>query len=221
MHMVLWDIILPPLDEDLADQIQFDLTILEGIRTTRYLRPCTSVAKSGNLHLAWKYAQNKEDHGHFINMLRVSPQVFEFLLGLIQDHEVFKNNSNNSQTPVNAQLAVTLYCMSHFGNGASLEDLARIAGCSEGAVELYTDHCFQAIESLHDIFVHPLTPEEKEKEKEWMDEQLGFQGLWHGGWLMYDGTIVVLYAKPGENGELYYTQKANYGLNVQVCQDVL
>jgi hypothetical protein len=95
--------------------------------------------------------------------------------------------------------------MGRFGNAASIEDLARAAGCSEGAVELYTDHCFDAIESLHDIFVRPLTAEEKEWEKEWMDEQLGFQGLWHEGWLMYDGTIVVLYAKPGENGEAYYT----------------
>jgi len=74
MHVVLCDIILPLLD-DLADQIQFDHTILEGIRTARHLRPHTSVAKSGNLHLAWQYAQNKEDHGRFINMLRVSPQV--------------------------------------------------------------------------------------------------------------------------------------------------
>src|SRR5258705_9030145 len=81
---------------------------------------------------------------------------------------------NNPQAPVDVQLAVTLYCMGCFGNDASLEDLARTAGCSEGAVELYTDCCFQAIESLHDIFVCPLTPEEKGKEKEWMDEQLAF-----------------------------------------------
>jgi len=47
--MVLQDIILPPLDEDLTDQIQFDLTILEGIRRACYLHPHTSVA-SGNLH---------------------------------------------------------------------------------------------------------------------------------------------------------------------------
>ena len=53
------------------------------------------------------------------------------------------------------------------------------------------------IESLHDIFVHPLTAEEKEREKEWMDEQLGFQRLWCEGWLMYDSTIVVLYANLG------------------------
>jgi len=57
---------------------------------------------------AWQYAQNKEDHG------------------------VFKNNP---QTPVDVQLAVTLYCMGCFGNDASLEDLARTAGCSEQAVQ--------------------------------------------------------------------------------------
>ena len=62
----------------------------------------------------------------------------------------------------------------------------------------------------------PLTSEEKEAEKCWMDNHLGFKGLWREGWLMYDGTIVVLYAKPGMNGQGYYTRKANYGLNVQV-----
>ena len=106
--------------------------------------------------------------------------------------------------------------MGHFGNGASLEDVACMAGCSEGAVKNYTDRCFKAIESLHDIFVRCLTDEEKEKEKKWMDKHLGFQGLWREGYLMYDGTIVVLYAKPGLNGDAYYTWKANYGLNVQV-----
>lgn len=34
---------------------------------------------------------------------------------------------------------------------------------------------------------------------------------------MYDGTIVVLHAKPGLNGDAYYTRKGNYGLNLQVC----
>ena len=55
------------------------------------------------------------------------------------------------------------------------------------------DRCSTAIESLHDIFVCPLTAEEKETEKKWMDLHMGFQGSWHDGWVMYDGTIVVLY----------------------------
>ena len=118
--------------------------------------------------------------------------------------------------PVKVQLAVTLYRMGQFGNGASLQDIARISGGSEGAVEDYTKRCFQAIESLHDLFVRPLTREEKEEEKKWMDRHLGFVGTWREGWVMYDGTIVVLYQRPGLNGDAYYTRKANYGLNAQV-----
>ena len=35
-------------------------------------------------------------------------------------------------------------------------------------------------------------------------------------WVMYDDTIVVLYQKPGLDGDASYTCKANYGLNAQV-----
>lgn len=45
---------------------------------------------------------------------------------------------------------------------------------------------------------------------------MGFKGLWQEGWIMYDGTIVVLYAQPGMEGDAYYTRKCNYGLNLQV-----
>ena len=216
--MAIRDLITPPSDNiyEHVKQTQLDLNILKGIKTTHYLRGRPEVKKSGNLHLAWDFAQNLEDHDHFKNMLRVSPFVFEFILLLIKDHPVFTNNSNNPQAPVDVQLAVTLYRMGRFGNGASLEDTARNAGCSEGAVENYTNRCFEAIESLHDVFVRRLTSAEKEKEKEWMDQHLGFRGLWREGYLMYDGTIVVFYAKPGKDGDAYYTRKANYGLNVQV-----
>ncbi|KLO05735.1 hypothetical protein SCHPADRAFT_838975 [Schizopora paradoxa] len=106
--------------------------------------------------------------------------------------------------------------MGRFGNAASLEDIAREAGCSEGAVELYTSRCFQAIEALHDVFVRPLTDEEKEAEKQWMDEHMGFVGEWRDGFVMYDGTIVVLFSRPGKDGDAYFTRKSNYGLNVQI-----
>ena len=49
-----------------------------------------------------------------------------------------------------------------------------------------------------------------------MNDNLGFRGKWQDGWLMYDETIVVLFQKPGLNGDAYYTWKGNYGLNVQV-----
>ncbi|KAG2062625.1 hypothetical protein BDR04DRAFT_1040075, partial [Suillus decipiens] len=71
-------------------------------------------------------------------MLHVSSEIFQVILNLIEDHPVFYNNSNNAQVPVQIQLAVTLYRMGQYGNGASIEDIAHFAGISEGAVVLYT-----------------------------------------------------------------------------------
>ena len=94
------------------------------------------VPKSSTLDLAWQYIQNESDHHRFTNMLCVSPIVFQVLLDLIQEHPIFCNHSNNPQTPDQTQLAVTLYHMGCYGNGASLEDIARIAiaGISEGSL---------------------------------------------------------------------------------------
>ena len=66
------------------------------------------------------------------------------------------------------------------------------------------------------MFIWKLTTEEKEHEEQWVDSHLGFGGPWRDGWLMYDGTIVVLYWQPELNGDVYFTCKANYGLNVKV-----
>ena len=123
--MVLRDLISPSEDiEDATKQLDTDLQILQGIKRPHYLWGHPQVIKSGQLHLAWNYAQNPEDHQRFINMLQVSPGVFQVLLNLIEEHSIFQNNSNNSQRPVEAQLATTLYHMGRYGNGASLEDVA-------------------------------------------------------------------------------------------------
>jgi len=77
--MAIWDLITPPSDNiyERVKQTQLDLNILNGIKTTCYLHGCPEVKKSGNLHLAWDFAQNL-DHDRFKNMFRVSPFVFEF-----------------------------------------------------------------------------------------------------------------------------------------------
>ena len=153
-------------------------------------------------------------------MLCVSLIVFDVIVQLIQNDPIFQNKSNHAQSPVDYQLAVTLYRMGCFGNATLLEDIVQMAGCSQGSVEAFTDCHFTAIESLHDQYVQQLSDDEKEQEKEWIDHAMGFKGLWHEGWVMYDGTIVVLYAKPGQQGDAYYTRKGNYGLNVQVSSTI-
>jgi len=210
---------IPPSTLDIAEaciQLQNDIEMFRKIRDTRYLNPRTSIPKDGSMHMAWEYAKDPAHHHLFTQMMRVSPYVFAVILEMIKDHPVFCNNSNVPQSPVDFQLSVTLFRMGRFGNAASLIDVAREAGCSTGSVEEFTDRCFTAIESLHDTFVRPLTADEKEVEKRWIDAHMGFEGLWRDGWVMYDGTIVVLYARPGLDGDAYYTRKSNYGLNLQV-----
>ena len=202
--------------EQLCAAFQDDIRILHAIQSTRYLRPRLRVPRVGNLASVWKYAEDPAFHPHFQSMLRVSLLIFDIILNLIKDHPIFHSNSNVPQTDIKFQLAITLYRLGHYGNAASVGDIARNFGYSEGAVELFTQRCFQAIESLHGHFVRQLTVAEKEVEKQWIDDKVGFQGLWREGWAMYDGTIIPLHAKPGYNGDAYYTRKSNYGLNVQV-----
>ena len=219
---MMQEVLSPPETiEEAMVNFQQTMEFISLIENSRYLRDRPPVPKQGNINLAWDFAANPSHHQRFLNMLRISPVVFEKLLSLIENHEVFQTDSNHGQAPVELQLAVTLYRMGCFGNGASVEDIARVAGCSEGSVQNFTNRCFKAILSLHDQFVRQLTPEEKEVEKVYMDNHLGFKGLWREGWVMYDGTIVVLFRKPGKDGDAYYTRKANYGLNVQVPSTIL
>lgn len=107
--------------------------------------------------------------------------------------------------------------MGRYGNGVSVTDVANWAGVSEGSVENYTSQCLTAIESLQKRFVWQLSAEEKEVEKRWVENEIGFSGgLWREGWAMYDGTIAVLFRCPEQHGDAYFTRKSNYGLNVQV-----
>jgi len=202
----------------LAANLLVDLEILHTIRNTRYLLPRTPIPKHSNLHLVREYSQDVLFQDRFESMLRVSPYVYEVLINLISNHPVFQNQSHNQQTPVWIQLAITLYRLGHYGNSASVRDVSQNFGFSEGAVEKFTQRCFTVLESLHDDVVRPLTQEEKEVEKQWIDAHIGFRGLWREGWVMYDGTIVVLHERPGFNGDAYFTRKSNYGLNAQACE---
>ena len=190
--------------------------MLQRIQNTRYLQPRHEIIKLGQLELLTAFAQKDEDLRLFQGIVRVSPFIFSSIVAMIEDDPVFHNNSHCEQWPVDKQLAVTLYRMGRYGNGGSLEDVARFAGVAHGTVPLFTKRCFDAIERLHPLFVRPLTEDEKEVEKQWMEAHVGFAGLWREGYVMYDGTIVPLCDKPAQNGQAYYTRKCNYGLNAQV-----
>ncbi|KAH9997164.1 hypothetical protein BJV74DRAFT_754283, partial [Russula compacta] len=56
--------------------------------------------------------------------LHVSPIIFDCLVDLIKDHNIFHNNFNVLQQPVPVQLAIFLICVRHYGNVSSPKDMA-------------------------------------------------------------------------------------------------
>ena len=196
-------------------QRSFDLFFLRALISSRYLKARNPVPKVGNLHLAFLYAENEDDHPRFIRMLRVTPQSFHHIHALIKDSPDFSNNSPNAQIPSLYQLAVTLYRAGRYGNGASIQDVARIAGLSEGCVEDCTHRVLNAILELEAAVMKKPTPEEIEREKEWVEREVGCPAF-RDGWFTGDGTLVNLAQKPGLNGDAYFSHKSTYSLNVQV-----
>jgi hypothetical protein len=60
--------------------------------------------------------------------LRISPMTFDKVLAKIAGDPVFFNKSNTPQQPVEEQLAVVLFRFGHYGNAASLQNVAKWAG---------------------------------------------------------------------------------------------
>jgi hypothetical protein len=98
------------------------------IEQTRVLFP-HDVSKNSNLPLVLTVFK-QHDAERFRSNLRCDPSTFDFLHELICEQDVFKNNSPTaSQVPPILQLAIYLYRMGHFGNGATPEKIGQWAGC--------------------------------------------------------------------------------------------
>lgn len=127
---------------------------------------------------------------------------------------IFFNNAKNSQAPVNEQLAITMFRLGHNGNATSVEAVAQWAGVSAGTVVNCTRRVMVAFLALHDSAIRWPSEDEKEESKQWVEEASCY--AWRDGYCMVDGTLVVLFQKPGHHGEAYFDRKSNYSLNIQV-----
>lgn len=216
-HCICRDVLhgLPDDLEERFEQSELDLTTLLLIQSYRYLVPRIQVPKLNSLALLSTYLNDESTHPRFTQMLHLTPEAFHHVLWLIQDHPIFVSTGRKPQAPVEQQLSVTLYRLGRYGNGASIQDVARLAGISEGSVLKYTARCLEAILSLEPHVMRQVTPEEKETEKAWVEEQVGCSAF-RDGWCTGDGTLCPLSQKPGLNGQSYYSRHGDYDLNVQV-----
>ena len=182
------------------------------IKSSRVLFP-NCVQKFSQLPLVIHYFKT-HDPAHFRRNIRVEPATFDALVSLIEDHEVFQNESRNNQAPVEEQLAIALRRFGHFGSAASNEEIAQWAGYSAGFVTLCTRRIITVFNSLHDLAIQWPTAAEKRAASDWVESRSCH--AWRRGYAMVDGTLVPLFAKPGHFGTQFFDRKSNYSLNVQV-----
>lgn len=183
--------------------------------SVRVLEACPPVKKVGQLDL---YLDDfRHNHpGRFQKKLRVSPAVFDRLVVLIENHEIFHNNSNVPQLPVPVQLAILLVRLGHYGNASAPEYVAQWAGVSVGTVINSTYRCFVAFLALHDEAVTFPPEEEKERAKDFVATATCPE--WRNGFLLADGTKFPLFQKPGLHGEAWFDKNKNYSVDCQVCE---
>ncbi|KAF8240131.1 hypothetical protein L208DRAFT_1552182 [Tricholoma matsutake] len=90
------------------------------------------------------------------------------------DDEVFYNNSNNAQMPVEEQAVIALYHLGHYGNVASTLKVALQFGVGVGTVHLVTTHILKATcsQCFWSASVQWASPEAKAAAKEWVESML-------------------------------------------------
>ncbi|KAG2053201.1 hypothetical protein BDR06DRAFT_886398 [Suillus hirtellus] len=170
------------------------------------------------LHLLpeWEmYAPEK-----FHQKLCVPPIVFDHLVACLEPHPILYNNSHNPQLPIAIQLTIFLNGVGHYGNAATMEDLAEWAGVSIRTVYNCFKRVMIAILRHHNDKIHFDLLDHKDQE-EWKSLQQWVEGkmCWerHGGFLCVDSTPFNLFQKPGWHGEGFFNKNSNYSLAAQVC----
>ncbi|PWW72732.1 hypothetical protein C7212DRAFT_142629, partial [Tuber magnatum] len=153
----------------------------------------------------------------FREYAQIDPSSFDLLVSKLQPHHIFHNRSYNTPMPVDRQFLIILYCLEHYGNGASVKHVADWGGVSVGTVELGTKWVFMAILDSTLRSEHIRWPaaqsSEREKAKKMVEERT--IPAWRNGWVMIDGTLIPLCQRPYYYGEVFFNRKSNYSLNVQ------
>ena len=142
------------------------------------------------------HAQKNSRPDMFREELRVTPATFDAIVKELEGDPIFSNDANTSQMPVENQVAITLWRFGHDGNASGLQKAANWAGVGKGTISLVTQRVMTAIlrPSFKKKAVWFPTDEEKEEAKEWV--QANSCEAWRNGYLMVDGTLVRLFAKP-------------------------
>ncbi|KAK9321370.1 hypothetical protein V1517DRAFT_175131 [Lipomyces orientalis] len=145
-------------------------SLLANIESRRYLNRSRILRHSATTDLLLNYYK-VERPDIFRNKLRVYPETFDGLVTLLKEAPVFLSMTGYNATSVEMHLAILLYRLGHYGNGASIEEVASWAGVGAGTVDCITKRTLFAIFQidLESSAVRWPTPEEREQYKQWVE----------------------------------------------------
>jgi hypothetical protein len=131
-------------DSDSMTPAESYLHHMENLYSQHYMAEQREVPKTKELMqlLLGDYKHRFPDI--FRSYLHIDPDCFDLLVEAIHDDDIFHNNSNNPQIPVEEQVVIALYCFGHYGNAASIMKVALQFGVSFGTVHLVTTRVLKA-----------------------------------------------------------------------------
>jgi hypothetical protein len=205
------------MDDSEDDEESFstldDLVSLQiQLKSIRCLQTSAPIPKDKSLReIFWRYPDRE-----FRQIVRMNKRSFARLVEVVQTHPVFCNSARNYQEEPAFQLLVVLSRLGCYGNGASLGRNARMAGVSSGTVCKYTDRVFTAILCLHDQFIR--WPDQNERLE--ISRRFAVEYGLPGAVGIVDGTHICFEQKPHIDGEVYFSRKSRYSINLQlICDD--
>ncbi|KAK9482034.1 hypothetical protein V1527DRAFT_54652 [Lipomyces starkeyi] len=145
----------------------------------------------------------------------MNPETFDHLVERLSATDVFSGMTARLVS-VERQVAITLYRLGHYGNGASMFEVSIWSGMGVGTIANCTKRVMRAIFTSHleQETIRWPSPAEREKYKDHVENMSC--AAWPNGSCMIYGTLVPLYAKPYLYGDLFFDRKSTYSLNVQV-----
>lgn len=156
------------------------------------------------------------DDDRFRMLLRCSRKQFNVLLALIENHPVFHGFNSHKQFTTQFQLALVLYRLGSYGEGATLCKIASLFGIGDGGtIEKITSRIFKSILSLENQFLAWPTNEER---KQMVLATLGELPYCIG---YVDGSDIRLQERPTHKCDptSYYSRKKEYAIKLQAVCD--
>ncbi|GAU99909.1 hypothetical protein RvY_10844 [Ramazzottius varieornatus] len=142
----------------------------------------------------------------------MSRESFEMVLSKIVGHKAFNLHGKTPQADPRLQLVICAYRFGSSGSSASVGNIARRFGVSEGFAPLDVSRLLSVEGS---VFNWPAR-EERTTIKARTIRESGFPDCVG----MLDGTLVLLKYKSTKDGEDYWSYKSRYGISAMVvCDD--